>query len=79
MHGDVRNVYNILVEEYEGKRPFRRPRCRLEDNIRMDLREIGWQYVDWMYMVQDRNKWQAFMNTVMNLQVPYKAGNFLTV
>jgi hypothetical protein len=78
MHGDVKNVYNILVEEYEAKKPFRGARCRLEDNIRIDLRKIVWECVNWMFVAQDRDQWQAFMNTVMNLQVPYNARIFLT-
>jgi hypothetical protein len=54
---------------HEGKRPLRKPRHRWEDNIRMDLREIGWEGVDWIQMVQDRDQRQALVDTVMNLQV----------
>jgi hypothetical protein len=54
----------------EGKRPLGRPRRRWVDNIKMDLREIGWDGVDWSELVQDRDKWRALVNTVMNLRVP---------
>jgi hypothetical protein len=53
-------------------------RDNLEDKIRMDLREIGWKVVDWKHMAQDRSQLRAFVNMVMNLRVPCKAGNFLT-
>jgi hypothetical protein len=59
-----------LVGKPEGKRPLRRPRCRWEDNTRMGLREIGWGGMDWIGMAEDRDQWRAFVNTVMNLQVP---------
>jgi hypothetical protein len=65
--GEMRNVYKILVRKLEGKRPLRRPRHRWEDNIRMDLMEIGWENVDWMHLAQDRDQWQALVNTVGNL------------
>jgi hypothetical protein len=48
------------------------------DNIRMDVREIGWKGVDWLHLDQDRDQWLAVMNTIMNVRVPYKAGNFFT-
>jgi hypothetical protein len=54
----------------EGKRPIGRPRCRWEDNIRMDLREIGWGDMDWIDLAHDRDQWRTLVNTVMNLQVP---------
>jgi hypothetical protein len=72
------NAYKILVEKHEGKRPCIRLKCRWEDNIRMDFREVGWEDVDWMHLAQDADQWQALVITVMNLQVPQKAGNFLT-
>jgi hypothetical protein len=53
----------------EGKRPLGRPRHRWEDGIRMDLREIGWGSVDWIQLAQDTGRWQALVNTVMNLRV----------
>jgi hypothetical protein len=63
-----RKVYKVLVGESEGKRPLRRPRCRWEDGIRMDLLEIG-RGVEWIQLAQDRDWWRAFVNTVMNLWV----------
>jgi hypothetical protein len=68
--GEKRNAYRILVGKPKGKRPLGRPRCRWVDNIKMDLREIGWDGVDWMDMAQDRHQWRAIVNTVLNLQVP---------
>jgi hypothetical protein len=55
--GKMKNAYKILVGKPEGKRPFRRPRCRWKDNIIMDIREIGWEGVDWIHLAQDRNQW----------------------
>jgi hypothetical protein len=52
----MRNAYNIVVGKPEGKSPLGRPRCRWEDNIRMDVREIGWEGVDWMHLVKNREK-----------------------
>jgi hypothetical protein len=66
----MRNAYKILVGKPTGKRPLGRHRHRWEDNIKMDLREIMLQDVDWIHVVQDRGKWRAFVNTVMNLSVP---------
>jgi hypothetical protein len=59
-----------LVGKPEGKRPYRIPRYRRKDNIRLDLREIWWEGVDWMHLAQDRDLWWALVNRVMNLQVP---------
>jgi hypothetical protein len=70
MHGEKRNAYKILVGKPEGKRPLGRPRCRWEDNIRMDLREAGWGGMDWTYVAQDRDQWRALVNMVINLRVP---------
>jgi hypothetical protein len=72
------NRFKILVWKPESKRPLRRPRRRRKNNIRLDLTEIGWKGMDQMYLAQDRDHWQAVTNTVMNLRVPEKAGNFLT-
>jgi len=66
--GDMRNAYHILVGKRERKRQLGRPGHRLEDNIRMNLREIGWEGVDWIHLAQDRDKWWALVNTVMNLR-----------
>jgi hypothetical protein len=63
-------AYMILVGKPGGKRPLGRPRRRWEDNVRMDLREIGWGGVDWIDLAQDRDQWRALVNTVMNLRVP---------
>jgi hypothetical protein len=68
--GEKRNVYRILMKKPEGKRSLGRPRRRWEDNIRMDLREIGWGGTDWIDLAQDRDQWRALVNTVMNLRVP---------
>jgi hypothetical protein len=57
------------VGKLEGKRPLRRPRQRWEDNIKMDLREMGWGGMDWIDVAQDRDRWRALVNTVMNLWV----------
>jgi hypothetical protein len=68
--GEVRSAYNILVGRPQGRIPLGRPRRRWEDNIKMDLREIGLGDVDWIHWAQDRDRWLAVVNTVMNLQVP---------
>jgi hypothetical protein len=67
---EKRNGYRILEEKLEGKTPLGRPRRRWEDNIKIDLREIGWDGIDWIDVAQDRDKWRALVNTVMNLRVP---------
>jgi hypothetical protein len=74
---EKRSVYSILVGKAEGKRPLGRPRCRWVDNIRLDLREIGWYGMDWVDMAQDRNQRRALVNTVLKLRVPQNAGKFL--
>jgi hypothetical protein len=71
----MRNIYKILVGKPEGKRLGGRPRCRWEDNIRMDLRGIGWEGVDWMHLAEDSNKWRA----LLNLQELKKGGTFLKI
>ena len=53
-----------------GKRPLERPRCRWEDNIKMDLQEVGCEGIDWIELAQDRDRWRALVNAVMNLRVP---------
>jgi hypothetical protein len=68
--GEVRGAYNILFGRPEGRRPLGRPRRRWEDNIKMDLREIGFGDMDWINMAQDKDRWRAVVNTVMNLRVP---------
>jgi hypothetical protein len=69
--GEGRGVYRVLVGKPKGKRPLGRPRCRWEDKIKLDLREIGIDGANWIRLAQqDRVQWQAFVNTVMNLRVP---------
>jgi hypothetical protein len=64
-----RNVYRVLVGKPEGKRPLERPRVRWEDGIKMDLREIGWgEGVEWIHLAEDRDRWRAVLNAVMNLR-----------
>jgi hypothetical protein len=69
-NGGKRNAYRILVGNPEGKRPLGRPRHSWEDNIKMDLRGIGWGGMDWIDLAQDRDQWRALVNTVINLGVP---------
>jgi hypothetical protein len=68
--GEKRNPYKLLVENQEGKRLLGRPRHRWVDNIKMDLLDIGWGGVDWIGLSEDRDKWRALVNAVMNLWVP---------
>jgi hypothetical protein len=68
--GDKINPYRLLVRKPEGKRPIGTPRPRWVDNIKMDLSDIGWGDVDWIGLAQDRDKWRAPVNAVMNLRVP---------
>jgi hypothetical protein len=68
--GEKRNVYRLLVGKSEGKRPLGRPRRRWINNIKMDVFEIGLSVVDWIGLAQDRYRWRALVNSVMNLRVP---------
>jgi hypothetical protein len=68
--GEKSNAYRILVGKPEGKRSLGRPGHRLVDNIKMDLRDIGWGGVDWIDLAQERDQWRALVNKVMDLQVP---------
>jgi len=68
--GERRGVYRVLVGTPEGKRPFGRPRHRWEDNIKMDLQEVGGGGMDWIDLAQDRDRLRALVNAVMNLRVP---------
>jgi len=70
MHGGGTGVYRVLVGKPEGKRPRGRPRRRWKDNIEMDLQEVGCRGINWIDMAQDRDRWRAFVNAVMNLRVP---------
>jgi hypothetical protein len=67
---EKRNVYRLLVEKPERKRPLGRPRLRWVDSIRMDLGEVEWGNEDWIGLAQDRNSWGALVNSVLNLRVP---------
>ncbi|KAJ4435792.1 hypothetical protein ANN_18411 [Periplaneta americana] len=68
--GESRNAYRVLVGRPEGKRPLGRPRRRWEDNIKMDLREVGYDDRDWLNLAQDRDRWRAYVRAAMNLRVP---------
>jgi hypothetical protein len=77
--GEKRNVYRLLVRKLEGRRPLGRPRRRWLDNIRMDLVEVGWGDVDWICLAQDRDRWRALVNSVLNFRVQYIAGKLSSV
>jgi hypothetical protein len=66
-NGEKRNAYRLLVGKPEGRRPLGRSRRRWVDNIRMDLVEVGWGDVDWIGVTQNRNKWRALVNSVLNV------------
>jgi hypothetical protein len=68
--GEGRGVYRVLVRKPDRRRPLGRPRRRWEDNIRMNLREVGCGCVDWMELAQDRDTWRALVTAVMNIRVP---------
>jgi hypothetical protein len=68
--GEKRNVYRSLVGKPGGRRSLGRPRRRWLDNIRMDLVEVGWGEVDWIGLAQNRDRWRALVNSVLNLRVP---------
>jgi hypothetical protein len=74
----MKNACNTSVGKPEGKRPLGRPRLRWKGNVKINLREIGWEGVDWIHLTQDKHQWRTLVNTVMSLRVPEKAGNFLT-
>jgi hypothetical protein len=69
-NGEKRNACRILVGKPEGKRPLGRQRRRWVENIKIDLREIGWDGMDWIDLAQDTDQWRALLNAVMNLRVP---------
>ena len=68
--GEERGVRRVLEGKPEGKRPLGRPRCRWEDNIKMDLQEVGGSCGDWMELVQDRDDWRALVSSVRSFRVP---------
>jgi hypothetical protein len=68
--GEDRDVYKVLVGKPEGKKPLGRPRCRWEDNIKMNLQKVGGGHGDWMELAQDRDRWRALVDTVRNFRVP---------
>ena len=72
--GKRRGAYRVFVGKPEGKRPLGRTRRRWEDNIKMDLQEVGCGCMDWIEQAQDRDRWRAFVNAVMNLSVPSHYG-----
>jgi hypothetical protein len=69
-YGERRGVYRVLARKPEGKRPLGRPRSKWEDNIKMDLEEVGYGSMDWFQLGQDRDRWQALVIAVMNLRIP---------
>jgi hypothetical protein len=69
-NGAKRTVYRILVGKPEGERPLGKPRRRWVDDIKMDLREIGWNGMDWIDLAQNRDQWLGLVNTVMKHRVP---------
>jgi hypothetical protein len=68
--GEVSGVHRVLVRKTEGKSPLRRPRRRWEDNIKMDVQEIGGGHGDWMELAEDRDRWRTLVGTVRNLRAP---------
>jgi len=76
-NGEMRSADRILVGKPEGKRPLGRPSRRGKYDIKMDLREIGWECVDWMHLTRHRKQWRAIVNTVMNFGGSIKGGEFL--
>jgi hypothetical protein len=69
-NGEKRNAYKLFVGKPERKRPLGRPRRRWVDTIRMELIKVGWGDVDWIGLAQDRNRWRALVNSIINLQAP---------
>ena len=76
--GERRGVYRVLVRNPEGKTQLEKPRHSWEDNIKMNLQELGFGGMDWIELAQDRDSWRAFVNAVMKIRAPYNAWYFLT-
>jgi len=76
--GEGRGVYRVFVGKPERKRPLGRPRRRCEDNIKMNLKEVGCGNMGWIDLAQDRDRYLVLVKAVMNLRVPYNMRNFLT-
>ena len=76
--GETSGVYRVLEGRPEGKRPLGRPRRRWEDIIKIDLQDVGYWGKDWIELAQDRDRWRALVNAVMNLWGSIRVGNFLT-
>jgi hypothetical protein len=74
---EMRNAYGIVGWKPKGKKTLGRPIRRWENNIRVHLSEVWWEGVDWTHLAQDRDKWQAVVNTITNIRFPQKAGNLL--
>ena len=77
--GERRGVYRVIVGKPEGKSPLVRPRRRWEDIIKKDLQEVGLEDMDWIDLAEDRDRWRAVMNAVMNFQAPKSGSNFLII
>ena len=77
-YGWEEGMYRVLVGKLEGKRPLGRPRRRWVDDIRTNLQEVGCGYMDWVGLTQDRDRWRTLVSAVMNLRVPWNAGDLLT-
>jgi hypothetical protein len=73
-----RGAYGVFWGRSDRKGQLRRSRRRLEDNIKMDVQEVGWGGMGWIYLAQDMDKWCALVNAVMNIRVPYNEGDILT-
>lgn len=76
--GEEGSVYWVFVGKPDGKRPLGKCGYRWEENVKMYFKVIGWEGLDWIHLAHDRYRWQAVVNTVLNLHIPFNVGNFLT-